>query len=391
MDERDDEKKRVLTPPADWADGMAPKTVSNPKSENIQGEWAEDDNFQVPPKAMRSSENRAATDDIKPASDSALGDSTPEQQASTLMWVFAVLALLLAVAFGALWSNQKSVSEAEVSTLKNIIRSMQRVENEQKALIESSTAERGELKTQIRSLKEQVNAMSLAQQSESLNSATAEKQDDGKVAPPHQAGGEWFVNLESHRNKLVAEERLTTFRSKLLPMNISVGRAEVDRKTYYRIRAAGFSTKAEAAVASDWIADMLQAGPFWVGKASKPEPTPKPTPAKKAGSLYSDGVQATPLKNPKAQEPSQRRSPPSTTDKWFIYVDTYDNKRTANVLTTELKNRGMNAVSTIEVRSGKLFYSVHIVDLSSQAAGNVIAGQLRASGFRNARMKRQVN
>ena len=395
MDERDDEKKRVLTPPADWADGMAHKTVSNPKSEDEQGEWAENDNFQVPPKAMPSSENLAATDGVKPASKSALGDSTPEQQIPALPWVFAVMALLLAVAFGALWSNQKRVSEAEVLTLKNTIRSMQRIESEQNALIETSAVEKSALQTQISSLKGQVNAMLLAQQSKSSNSATAEKKDDRKVAPPLQTGGEWFVNLESHRNKLVAEERLTTFRPKLLPMNISLGRAKVDKKTYYRIRAAGFSSKAEASVASEWIAGALQAGPFWVGKASKeastPEPPPEPAPVKKQGSLDGDGVQASPLKNPKAQEPVQPRSPKSTADKWFIYVDTYDDKRTADVLTTELKNRGMNAVSAIEVRSGKLFYSVHIIDLTSQASGNIIAGQLRGSGFRNARMKRQVN
>ena len=409
MDERDKEKKRVLTPPADWADGLRPTKVSTNDGEVEKSEWPADDSFEVPPHTMDSEGGQVAT---KPTTNSAsemghveptMGDAAATERPSKLPWILTLASLLLAGGLWLLWSNEKSSSETEITALKNTIRSMKRAENKQKTQIKNNAFEAEALRSQIRSLEEQISALSPAQKSQSTNTLTIAPENDsaqekpaspesGKVSikPPSQTGGDWFVNLESHRSGKVAEERLAALRSDLLPMNISVRRAEVDGKIFYRIGAAGFSSKNEAATASDWIANTLQAGPYWVGKNSRPK-QPKSEPPKKAVVLAPLEPEVATQKNTTNSKPVQLRSFTPKTDRWFIYVDTYDSERTANILIKELKNRGLNAVSSVEARLGELFYSVHIVDIPTQASGNIIAGQLRDGGFTNARMKKQIN
>ena len=50
MDDNDDDKKRVLTPPADWSEGMKPKSSDNYEDDIDEStDWLEDDDFEVPP------------------------------------------------------------------------------------------------------------------------------------------------------------------------------------------------------------------------------------------------------------------------------------------------------------------------------------------------------
>lgn len=400
MDEKDDDKKRVLTPPSEWADGLKLRTTSEALDDPENAEWPEENNFQVPPKGMPSndepSENRpwkskeVTIDSAETEPSAVYRDSYVK-----LPWLMAFLAFSLAGGLWFLWSNERSTSELEVSALQDTVRLMKRSEKEQKAIIKKNALERDALEHQIRLLEERINTLSSTQRSTPASSLTLTIEESREtlgqpsatpheplIKPPSQTGGDWFVNLESHRTQAVAKERLATLRSKLLPMNISIQPADVGNQTYYRIRAAGFSSKASASKAADWIADEIQAGPFWVGKIAEAEPNedtlvlPEPKP------------QAAPLRTPK---PVQLRSFSSTTEKWFIYVDTYDSESTANVLIQELMKRNLHAVSTVEVRSGELFHSVQIIDLPSKEKGTAILKQLRDGGFKNARMKKQIN
>ena len=55
MDDKDDDKKRVLTPPSEWADGMKPKSPTEAEEIDESTDWLEDDDFEVPPESERSS------------------------------------------------------------------------------------------------------------------------------------------------------------------------------------------------------------------------------------------------------------------------------------------------------------------------------------------------
>ena len=56
MDDKDDDKKRVLTPPSEWAEGMKPKSSSEAEEIDESTDWLEDDDFEVPPESERSSD-----------------------------------------------------------------------------------------------------------------------------------------------------------------------------------------------------------------------------------------------------------------------------------------------------------------------------------------------
>ena len=61
MDDNDDDKKRVLTPPADWSEGMKPKSSDDYEDDIDEStDWLEDDDFEVPP----ASEMDSDSDDV---------------------------------------------------------------------------------------------------------------------------------------------------------------------------------------------------------------------------------------------------------------------------------------------------------------------------------------
>ena len=47
MDDKEDDKKRVLTPPADWSEGLKPKASSDNEDDIDEStDWLEDDDFE---------------------------------------------------------------------------------------------------------------------------------------------------------------------------------------------------------------------------------------------------------------------------------------------------------------------------------------------------------
>ena len=64
MDDNDDDKKRVLTPPADWSEGMKPKSSDDYEDDIDEStDWLEDDDFEVPPASDMDSDSDDVTAD----------------------------------------------------------------------------------------------------------------------------------------------------------------------------------------------------------------------------------------------------------------------------------------------------------------------------------------
>lgn len=460
MDDKDDDKKRVLTPPSEWADGMKPKSPSEAEEIDESTDWLEDDDFEVPPESERSGDAEPSAGEEPSASeepsageqpsagDEAAATETPEpgQSASSnadailtdhgeaqaekargskLPWVVAIAGFIVAGGMGGLWLDAQETAKAEITELKDTIRSMKRAENKQTKQDSSVVADNEALLEQISALQQQNNQLS--DENEALKNREAERAQraitasttadsetrapaadasqpgvspspqidkETATAPPSQTGGVWFVNLESHKSQAVANERLASLRTKLGNINVSIASATVNGQTYYRVRAAGYASKADATTASKWIARTLTAGPFWVGKDSAKV---RQTPAKITTPVNAQVAKQTRTAPPKlavrqteSKEPIRLRSLPMR-DNWFIFVDTYDSGRRADEVISTLNDQGLNAKVAVESRSGELFYRVQIVGIESEATGNTIVAQLKGNEFKNARLRKTVN
>jgi hypothetical protein len=451
MDEKDDDKKRVLTPPSEWADGLKPKssTQSGEDTEIDEStDWLEDDDFEVPPSSEASANEALSVDDEPSAnegpsaqegSDGATGRSADVHSASSadailtdhgeaqagsapnrgskLPWVVAVAGFVIAGGMGGLWLDSKSTATAEIAELKDTIRSLKRSENQPSSQDSDLIADNAAFQLQISEL--QKKNTELADENEALKDREAERaqraiaQSTKEVptaaiatkasastvtspssAPPNQSGGLWFVNLESHKTQAVANERLALLRNKIPSMNLSIASAEVKGQTYYRVRAAGFISKLDASMASKWAAEALNAGPFWIGKDSEKKQRamsePKTSPKARVASEAPSARVTAPGKAQLAKQPVRLRSLPMR-DNWFVFVDTYDSGQRADEVISTLNGQGLDAKVAVESRSGELFYRVQIVGIENETTGNTIVSQLRADAFKNARLRKTVN
>ena len=202
---------------------------------------------------------------------------------------------------------------------------------------------------------------------------------------PRQAGGPWFVNLESHTSRATANDRAAALRDTLRPLNISVASARVNGRDYYRVRAAGFASKALAGQASEWMSAQTNAGPYWLGKAEE-----SPSSASRATNSKAQTIASTAAAPTAAKRPVRLKQLPMRNN-WFVFVDTYDKGERADSVINELVEQGLEAKVAVESRSGELFYRVQVVGIESEAKGNAIVAQLKDSDFRNARLRKTVN
>ena len=439
MDDKDDAKKRVLTPPSEWADGMKPKSPSEAEEIDESTDWLEDDDFEVPPESERSSDAEPSAGeellaDLEPTAAVATApepSSTSDADAiltdhgeariektggSKLPWAFEIAGFVIAGVVGGLWFDAQETAKAEIAELKDTIRSMKRAENKQTNQDSSLVADNEALQQQIAALQQQNNQLS--DENEALKNREAERAQraisastktesatpaaspspqidvETATAPPSQAGGIWFVNLESHKSQAVANERLASLRTKIRNINLSIASANVNGQTYYRVRAAGYASKASATAASKLMAQTLKAGPFWVGKDSEKV---SQMPAKTAAPTKKQVAKQAPTSAPKptarqtvAKQPIRLRSLPMR-DNWFVFVDTYDSGQRADEVILTLNGQGLDAKVAVESRSGELFYRVQIVGIDSETTGNTIVAQLKADEFKNARLRKTVN
>ena len=302
---------------------------------------------------------------------------------------------------GGLWLDTQSSSSSEIADLKDTIRSLQREENqkssEDTALESDNEALRGEiaaLRARADALFDE-NELLKDREAERAAEAIAERQKattpqsvkpaSPAFEPPRQTGGPWFVNLESHTSRATANERAAILRDVLRPLNISVASARVNGREYYRVRAAGFASKATASQASEWMSAQTNAGPYWLGKAegaaSSASNTARPD----------EQVVATTRPSPASAKKPVRLKQLPMRDNWFVFVDTYDRGERADSVISELVEKGLEAKVAVESRSGELFYRVQVVGIESEARGNAIVAQLKDSDFLNARLRKTVN
>ena len=420
MDDNEDDKKRVLTPPADWSEGLKP-TSSDDYEDDIDEstDWLEDDDFEVPPASESDSDsddvtaddgaddeddNEGYADDV---SDSAalLTDHTATAKSTggsaKMPWALAVIGFVAAAAMAGLWLDTQNSNSAEITDLKDTIRSLQRVENEKASEDTALAADNEALRSEIASLKAQADALKdenellKNREAERAANAIAQRQETTTtkpmkpaspiLEPPRQAGGPWFVNLESHTSRATANERAAALRNTLRPLNISVASAIVNGRDYYRVRAAGFASKALAGQASEWMSAQTNAGPYWLGKAEDSPSSASSAPSAKAETIASSAAVPTAAKRPVRLKQLPMR------DNWFVFVDTYDKGERADSVINELVEQGLEAKVAVESRSGELFYRVQVVGIESEAKGNAIVAQLKDSDFRNARLRKTVN
>ena len=404
MDDKEDDKKRVLTPPADWSEGLKPKASSDNEDDIDEStDWLEDDDFEVPPASETTAEPAILeTADNESASEALLTDhskteSQPSSGNTKVAWAIAVIGLITAVGMGGLWVDTRSTADVEIATLKDTVRSLKRAENKKAEPDAQLASDYAALTTQNGNLQEQYNA--LVRENESLKEREAQRAADAiekmqlskapkkpaaTTAPP-QSGGRWFVNLESHTSRAVAADRADLLRKQLKPVNVSVAQAEVSGQQYFRIRAVGFESKRDAAQASDWMSLQLSAGPYWIGKA--------PASAQKSQTTPTPAPRVQDIKEPvaaKAKTPIRLQSLPMQ-ENWFVFVDTYDQGSRADAVIAELNTQGLDAKVAVESRSGELFYRVQVVGIGSRADGESIVTQLKDGEFKNAKLKRSVN
>lgn len=417
MDEdNDDDKKRVLTPPADWSEVMKPKSSDDLEDDIDEStDWLEDDDFEVPPAGEMVSDSDYVTADdgaddedyADDVSDSAaiLTDHTATAKSASgsakMPWALAVIGFVAAAAMTGLWLDTQSSSSAEIADLKDTIRSLQRVENDKAAEDTALAADNEALRSEIASLKAQTEALTdendLLKNREAERAAKAITQQQVVAStqpvkpaspilePPRQAGGPWFVNLESHTSRATANDRAAALRDTLRPLNISVASARVNGRDYYRVRAAGFASKALAGQASEWMSAQTKAGPYWLGKAEEP-----PSSASSATNSKVQTIAST-TAAPKATKQPVRLKQLPMRENWFVFVDTYDKGERADSVINELVEQGLEAKVAVELRSGELFYRVQVVGIESEAKGNAIVAQLKDNDFVNARLRKTVN
>ena len=411
MDDNEDDKKRVLTPPADWSEGLKPKSSDDYKEDIDEGtDWLEEDDFEVPPAddaGPDGDDNEDVEDDVEETTDSAalLTDHTATANdsggGSKIPWALAIVGFVVAAAMGGLWLDTQSSSSSEITDLKDTIRSLQREENqkssEDTALASDNEALRGEiaaLRARADALFDE-NELLKDREAERAAEAIAERQKSTTpqsvkpaspaFEPPRQAGGPWFVNLESHTSLATANERAAILRDVLRPLNISVASARVNGREYFRVRATGFASKATASQASEWMSAQTNAGPYWLGKAegaaSSASNTARPD----------EQVVATTRPSPASAKKPVRLKQLPIRDNWFVFVDTYDRGERADSVISELVEKGLEAKVAVESRSGELFYRVQVVGIETEARGNAIVAQLKDSDFLNARLRKTVN
>jgi hypothetical protein len=419
MDDNEDDKKRVLTPPADWSEGLKPKSSEDYEDDVDEStDWLEDDDFEVPPTNEMDSDSdddeaSGYDGDTDSATDSAAlltdhsATAKPASGNSKMPWVLAVVGFITAAAMGGLWLDAQNSNSAEIADLKETIRSLQREENQKASADTGLLADNEALRSEIASLTAQAEA--LTDENELLKNREAERaaeaiaqQQEGAstqpikpaspiLEPPRQAGGPWFVNLESHTSRATANDRAAALRNTLRPLNISVASARVNGRDYYRVRAAGFASKALAGQASEWMSAQTKAGPYWLGKAegspssASSAPSAPSAPSAKAQTIASTRATPTMTKQPVRLKQLPMR------DNWFVFVDTYDKGERADSIISALVEQGSEAKVAVKSRSGELFYRVQVVGIESEAKGNAIVAQLKDSDFRNARLRKTVN
>ena len=410
MDDIEDQKRRLLTPPTEWLERV--KTKSPDQRPDFEPPF--DDNDGV---------NTLSTKSVTK-------DRGKNPKAARLT---AIVSSILLIGMTSLWLETRSNGKARIVALETKLQLLEQASNEisiQKnkeinqnearsiaqtrivtleekvALLEQAANEdslqKNELTAENETLRSQVSLLETSLRSVSNENTSLKKNQDRRqedptpiikaakvptssetslISPPSQAGGIWFVNLESHTSSVVAEDRAAELRVQLEPLNISVAGAVVRNRQYFRVRAAGFKSEALAKRAADWMSLQAKAGPYWIGK-NRDETQDSGSSLKTTASKSEVTISKpdTPLNLQELRDPGS----------WFIFVDRFEQRSLAEAAIKDLSDQGLEAKVTVEAKSGDIFYRVQISGIENEAKGDAIMKQLRRSQFTDAKLRKTV-
>ena len=414
MDDKEDDKKRVLTPPSEWAEGMKPSDPPQLVDDfDEDTDWLDEDDF--------AAEDDAAQDAAEPseegdetisdedyddheeeeapsASDALLADhqqaSQPSRAKKTAIipWAAAGVLLLALVGVAGKWLDDRSKAETANRELQASLAAAQKNTGIPEAEAQALRDDNAGLRAEISVLEDQYNqAMKeLEEAKQAASAATEASRQSSRSAPPAsgarmptQSAGIWFVNVESHTDSALANSRMRDIGSRFQSLTFETARARVNGRIYHRVRAAGFNSQAEASQAAKLIADVLGTGPLWVGKDSDSQASSPSAPKQPAPQTQVASTQVAPkpirLKNMSRKE------------NWFIFVETFDQEPKADAVASDLIDKGWDAKVAVEARSGELFYRVQVVGIDNERVGNEIVAELKSSGdYGNARLRKAI-
>lgn len=426
MDDQDDDKKRVLTPPSEWADGMKPSEPPQLVDDfDEDTDWLDEDDFassdeDVPDEDWDDEDDGADEgdsgeeqddhdDEDQPSeADALLADHreasrAPEKKRIPIVpWSVAGVLLLALAGVTGKWLDDRSKAEDAAQELQASLIAAQRNTGVPEAEAQALRDENQALKAEVSVLEEQyaqamqelVEAKEAAAQSvasssvRSASPSTNSRNNSGAAsrlgATPIQGSGIWFVNVESHTESALANQRMREIDSAIASIKFETARARVNGRIYHRVRAAGFSSQADATAAAELIADTLGTGPLWVGKDSNPQASVTPPPPKPVAS------QSQVAARPPTPKPIRLKDM-SRKENWFVFVETFDQEPQADAVANDLIDKGWDAKVAVESRSGELFYRVQVVGIDDERMGNAIVAELRNSGdFGNARLRKAI-
>lgn len=410
MDDIEDQKRRLLTPPAEWLDRV--KTKSPDQKPSFE-----------PPLENNDGINTLSTKSVA-------GDGGKNRKVARFT---AIVSSVLLIGMTSLWLDTRSNGKARINSLETKLQLLEQTSNRisiQKNKEINQSEARSIVQTRIVTLEEKITLLERAASEDSMqkNKLTAEnetlrsqvslletslksvsnentslKENQGRrqegptpiikaskvpassetslISPPSQAGGVWFVNLESHTSSVVAEDRAAELRVQLEPLNISVASAVVRNRQYFRVRAAGFKSETLAKRAADWMSLQAKAGPYWIGK--------NPDKAQDSGSNLKTTASKTEVIISKPDTPLALQEL-RVQGSWFILVDIFDQRSLAEAAIEGLNDQGLEAKVTVETKSGEIFYRVQISGIASEAMGDAIMKQLRRSEFTDAKLRKTV-
>ena len=410
MDDIEDQKRRLLTPPTEWLERA--KTKSPDQKPSFE-----------PPLETNDGVNTLSTKSVA-------GDRGKNPKAARLT---AIVSSVLLIGMTSLWLETRSNGKARIDALETKLQLLEQTSNkisvqknkelnqnearsivqtrivtleEKIALLERAASEdsmqKNKLTAKNETLRSQISLLETSLKSVSNENASLKKNQDERqedptsiietskvpassetslISPPSQAGGVWFVNLESHTSSVIAEDRAAELRVRLEPLNISVASAVVRNRQYFRVRAAGFKSETLAKKAADWMSLQLKAGPYWIGR--NPDKTQDSGSNLKATASKTEVTISEPDTALNLQELRVKGS-------WFIFVDTFDQRSLAEAAIKELNNQGLEAKVAVEAKSGEIFYRVQISGIKSEEKGDSIMKQLRQSEFMDAKLRKTV-
>ena len=385
-DQDDNDKRRIMTPPAEWG-GSTDKEVED---------WSE---AATPPDSNNAEEDpySEATVDSQSAEAILVDHQAAAQQPKAKLPVWttvamgAALVLLVVGGWGAI--SERSKLTNTVAQLENALAAKSRqgdMTAEEEQILQSDNQS---LRLQLESLREQYGAVAreieLLQRSVNaqIEQPTPEESTaegtSAAPAPSSNGDGNWFVNVAAYSKQAMAEKWASKISSDASKVVVSA--VEVNGKALYRLRIVGIASRQDATRLAGELEKTYGIGPLWVGTEELTATFTKKTAAQTSPAFLEEGVddsENSQVDKAISNTPDTQVVAPSSKsgEGWFIYVDTYPTGGAADARARTINNAGFNAKVSVEYRSGELFYRVHVVGITSQAEGERIAEELSSLG-----------